>query len=852
MIPGRLLISLTLLALTAANGLGQVAALSVNTAVREEVRQFYRAIYHASHGAPMGWTGSYTNGTPGDTTSSFKEATRLRINFYRALVGVPADITFEPSYNLKAQRAALMTSANDALSHTPPSSWRFYTAEGAEAAGNSNLALGSAGANAIDGYVADAGTSNRAAGHRRWLFYPQTLMMGAGDVPGSSTLAPANAVWVIDSRLNSARPTTRSTHVAYPPAGYVPYTLVWPRWSFSYPGADFAQATVTMRRNGTPIAVAREPLTTGVGEPTLVWVYDGRDSDSDASHPRPGNDITYTVNIGSVRIGGVLRNFEYNVTVFDPDQPSAEARPTTIVGASNPAIGRASTYAVITPAFGSGFEWRTVQVASAAPVFTAEQGLEGLIAQTTPGYTVVQSHRFASGGSAYRLAHTSARASESLRLPGTYLASANSTVTFQSRLGVVTDVESAHVQVSVDGGVSWLNVFSQAGTSSAANGMPVATENAFVTRSVSLADFAGRTIALRLTFAIEPTGSAFLPDATNDVGWFIDTLALSNVQRVTASEPNTVANGNSFTLTPGPAPMMFQARGLMFGYPMEWGPVTVITPMEGGPVSQASYVPTASYLSNLSVRTTAGAGAQTLIVGFNIKGGSKPLLLRGIGPSLAHFGIADSIADPTLGLFRDTTRIGENDNWLSQDVGVFAAAGAFQLPVNSRDAAIATTVAPGAYTLQLSSAATAQGTALVELYDAAGSTTAARITNLSARSALASATDALIAGFSIAGNGSRTLLIRAVGPALSNFGVPGALMNPKLQLFDREGRMIQENDNWDAAVAATFERVGAFQLPHGSQDAALLVTLPPGSYTAQVTGVDHATGVTLVEVYDVP
>lgn len=851
--PGRILIALTSFALAAANCLGQDAALSVNTMVREEVRQFYRAIYHASQAAPMAWTGNYATGTPGDTASSFKEATRLRINFYRALVGVPADITFESTYNVKAQRAALMTSGNDALSHTPPSSWRFYTAEGAEAAGKSNLALGSAGANAIDGYIADAGGRNRAAGHRRWLFYPQTLMMGTGDVAGSSTLEPANAIWVIDSRLNSARPTTRSLHVAYPPAGYVPYSLVWPRWSFSYPDADFSSATVTMRRNGVDISVVREPVTTGVGEPTLVWVYDGKDSDSDAGHPRPASDITYTVNIAAVRIGGVLRNFEYNVTVFDPDQPSAEARPATVMGATNPSIGRATTYSVITPSFGSGFEWRTAQVSSVSPSYTAESGLDGLVAGTTSGYAVVQSRVVASGGSAYRLAHTSQRVNEALEFPGTYLAGPDSTVTFQSRLGVVTAIESAQVQVSVDGGGSWLNVFRQSGTSSAANGMPLVTENAFIARTVSLTEFAGRTIAVRLNFAIEPTGTAFVPDATNDVGWFIDTLGLNNVQRVTASEPTLVANGNTFSYTPQTTgPSHLQARSLMFGYPMEWGPVTAISALETGPVSQASYVPTGSYLANLSVRTIAGADAQTLIVGFNISGGRKPLLLRGIGPTLANFGIADSMADPKLGLFRETTRIQENDNWLSQDVSVFAAAGAFQLPFNSRDAAITTTVEPGAYTLQLSGGASSNGTALVELYDAAGSTTPARLTNLSARSALASTTDVLIAGFSIAGNGSRTLLIRAVGPALASFGVTGALMNPKLQLFDREGRMIQENDNWDSSAATTFARVGAFQLPHGSQDAALLVTLPPGSYTAQVSGVENSTGVTLVEVYDVP
>ncbi len=851
--PGRTLIALTSFAVLAANCFGQVAALSVNTAVREEVRQFYRSIYHASNTASMAWTGNYATGTPGDTASSFKEATRLRINFYRALVGVPADITFESTYNVKAQRAALMTSGNDALSHTPPSSWRFYTAEGAEASGKSNLALGSAGSNAIDGYIADAGSRNRAAGHRRWLFYPQTLMMGTGDVAGSSTLEPANAIWVIDSRLNSPRPTTRSTHVAYPPAGYVPYSLVWPRWSFSYPGADFTGATVSMRRNGVNIPVVQEPVTTGVGEPTLVWVYDRKDSDSDAGHARPASDLTYTVNIDGVRIEGASRNFEYNVTVFDPDQPNAEATAAMVAGATNPLIGRPTTYSVIAPAFGSGFEWRTAQVSPANPIFTAENGLDGLVAKTTTGYAVVQSRIVAFGGSAYRLAHTGHRTNEALQFPGTYLASANSAVTFESRLGIATEVETAQVQVSVDGGVSWLNVFRQSGTSSAAQGMPVETETTFVARTVSLAEFAGRTVAVRLNFGIEPTGTAFMPDANNNVGWFIDTLALANVQRVTASEPTLVASGNSFVYTPQTgSPTSLQARSLMFGYPMEWGPVTAITPLDGGPQSQASYVATGSYLSNLSVRTTAGVGAQTLIVGFNISGGSKPLLLRGIGPTLANFGIADSILDPKLGLFSETTRINENDNWLSQDVSAFTAAGAFQLPLNSRDAAITTIVGPGAYTLQLSGGASNHGTALVELYDAAGSTTPARLTNLSARSALASSTDVLIAGFSIAGNGSRTLLIRAVGPALAHFGVSGALMNPKLQLFDREGRMIQENDNWDASAAATFERVGAFQLPHGSQDAALLVTLPPGSYTAQVSGVENSTGVTLVEVYDVP
>src|SRR5688572_7928639 len=134
----------------------QPVALSVNTSSREEVRQYYRTIFNASENVPMGWTGSYATGNAGDTSPAYKEATRLRINFFRALVGVPADITFNPTFSAKSQQAALLMSVNHALNHTPPPSWIGYTPIAAEGASNSNLALGSAGPDAVSGYIADA------------------------------------------------------------------------------------------------------------------------------------------------------------------------------------------------------------------------------------------------------------------------------------------------------------------------------------------------------------------------------------------------------------------------------------------------------------------------------------------------------------------------------------------------------------------------------------------------------------------------------------------------------------------------------------------------------------------------
>src|SRR5690606_22654756 len=128
-------------------------------------------------------------------------------------------------------------------------------------------------------------------------------------------------------------------------------------------------------------------------------------------------------------------------------------------------------------------------------------------------------------------------------------------------------------------------------------------------------------------------------------------------------------------------------------------------------------------------------------------------------------------------------------------------------------------------------------------------------TNVSARSEVGTGGDILIAGFNIAGSGTRTLLIRAIGPTLGTaFQVDGVLANPKLELY-RSGNdtPIAENDDWDSATATPiFRSVGAFELPDGSLDAVLVVSLPPGGYTANVSGVNDGTGVALVELYEVP
>jgi hypothetical protein len=256
-----------------------------------------------------------------------------------------------------------------------------------------------------------------------------------------------------------------------------------------------------------------------------------------------------------------------------------------------------------------------------------------------------------------------------------------------------------------------------------------------------------------------------------------------------------------------------------------------------------------SRLSNLSVRTTLSAG-QLLIVGFTMGEGAKPVLVRGIGPTLSAFGLTNALADPRLEIYNGSgTKVDENDDWTSSLAPTFAQLGAFALTAGSRDAALTRTIS-GGHTAQLRAAT--GGVALVEAYDA-GIGNAPRLTNLSARNQVGTGNDILIAGFTLDGTGTKQILIRGVGPSLAAFGLTGFLFNPRIEVFRAsDNQKVAENDDWEASASAVFSRVGAFALASGSRDAALLTTLPVGGYTVQVSGVGNTTGEALVEVYELP
>jgi len=252
------------------------------------------------------------------------------------------------------------------------------------------------------------------------------------------------------------------------------------------------------------------------------------------------------------------------------------------------------------------------------------------------------------------------------------------------------------------------------------------------------------------------------------------------------------------------------------------------------------------------------AGAETLIPGLVVEGGPLPILVRAIGPALAAFGVERTAGDPALTVFAaHGARLAANGDWGASAQaallpGLFRAHGAFDLPAGSRDAAIATTLPVGAVTVPVSPGATA-GTGLVEIYETAAGP--GRLRNLSTRGAVDAAGQDLIVGFVIAGAGGKRVLLRAAGPALTAFGVPGVLRDPELIVIrsaagGSAAAEVARNDNWPITVGEASVAAGAFAFAPGSLDAALVIVLPAGAYTARVTSRDSSGGVALLELYD--
>ncbi len=249
-------------------------------------------------------------------------------------------------------------------------------------------------------------------------------------------------------------------------------------------------------------------------------------------------------------------------------------------------------------------------------------------------------------------------------------------------------------------------------------------------------------------------------------------------------------------------------------------------------------------LANVSSRGITRPGDDVMIGGFIITGNvPKKVVIRGLGPSLNNAGLTNIISDPTLELHDSTQVIAENDNFVSsddlRDNGLE--------PTDPRESAIVATLIPGAYTALLRDKSDQSGLGLVEIYDIDPSS--GRIGNLSTRARVEANNDVLIGGF-IIHNGPAKILVRALGPSLQTQGVPHTLQDPMITLYNSDGTVLAENKAWQSDQEA--EIVAVNLAPEDRREAALIVTVPNGNYTAVVSNelrTADTEGVGLVEIY---
>jgi hypothetical protein len=270
-------------------------------------------------------------------------------------------------------------------------------------------------------------------------------------------------------------------------------------------------------------------------------------------------------------------------------------------------------------------------------------------------------------------------------------------------------------------------------------------------------------------------------------------------------------------------------------------------------------------LGNISTRSLVQTGEHVMIGGFIVQGpGPKRVIIRALGPELTPFGINNPLVNPTLELHDETgALIGRNDNWQTTILGgvitgnqVNDIRSSGHAPTAASESAIIANLQPGNYTAVVRGANNSTGVALVEVYDLnpVGSSS---LGNISTRSFVQAGENVMIGGFIVQGNGTKRVIIRAIGPELIQFGIPDALPNPKLELHDGAGGLIATNDNWQMTILGgviTSNQVNGIRnsghAPTAPSESAIIANLQPGNYTAIVRSVSNTNGVALVEVYD--
>jgi hypothetical protein len=256
-----------------------------------------------------------------------------------------------------------------------------------------------------------------------------------------------------------------------------------------------------------------------------------------------------------------------------------------------------------------------------------------------------------------------------------------------------------------------------------------------------------------------------------------------------------------------------------------------------------------AHLLNVSARLRVHAGDNALLAGLIKRAGRHSFgqpILRALGPSLTAFGISDPLPDPTLSLHDESgTESAFNDNWKDDPFQRTRIEFSGVAPSHDLESALIANL-DGVSTAVVRGSGDTTGIGLLEIFDRN-----ATLANFSVRGLVETGDNVMIAGFIIDGGAEAIrLVVRAIGPSLAASGIANPLLDPVLELRDGNGKLIESNDNWRDRQEADLETVGL--APSDNSESAILARLPAGAYTAILRGKGNATGVALLEYYNLP
>lgn len=547
-----------------------VTNLEVDTSSRNDVLSFYQNIYIASEdfASKIQWTGNADTCNAGTISRDFIDQVHRRVNYYRALAGVPASIVMNdastvltnsafyqapniPSANTTkaqaAQQSALIVTRMNSLTHSPdPNDNRFcFTPQGGNGSEFGNIAVGLFGPDAINGYIRED-KDNPAAGHRRWIFLDEATNFATGDIPPNGSRRASNSLYVFQ------RPTELTTQtpqfVAWPYAGKFPRQHSTEYWSLSYPKADFANATVTVKKNGQPVTVASINRVTGFGHNSIVWHIP-----SILSEKLSDDDSTYTVTVANIGGGGPT-SYTYDITFFNANYLTT---PPTLTGANSVAPGGSRSYTVGHVDIAERYRLEIGKKSALAPTVLegGEDATQSMIIPgpvTGPNYQLRSTTYRRSGLKSLNLTFTEGKQTEQwVEFNRIFYPKAGAKINFYRRLSFMNSITTFAAQYCINDDGRWIDIPGSAASGTTTDASQQETNTAFSSLLSYDLPVAAVGKATRIRLVVRKEGDpgnpvyvtanpgtasgAFIDDVTfTNMDW-LSTRVLSNVPKDSSS-----------------------------------------------------------------------------------------------------------------------------------------------------------------------------------------------------------------------------------------------------------------------------------------------------------------------------